>query len=119
MFFHICEIIAVKQPNVVLLENVKYLVHHDNGRTLDTILYALEYLGYLVDYKILNSKDFGLPQNRERIIIFATKHRKFDFSKIKTNKYLEKLENYLCKNENFEYLQDKEYTLIDNPKKQL
>ena len=118
LFFHICEIIAVKQPNVVLLENVKYLVHHDNGRTLDTILYALEYLGYLVDYKILNSKDFGLPQNRERIIIFATKHRKFDFSKLKTNKYLERLENYLCKNENFEYLQDKEYTLIDNPKKQ-
>ena len=118
LFFHICEIIAVKQPNVVLLENVKYLVHHDNGRTLDTILYALEYLGYLVDYKILNSKDFGLPQNRERIIIFATKHRKFDFSKIKTNNYLERLENYLCENEDFEYLQDKEYTLIDNPKKQ-
>ena len=118
LFFHICEIIEVKQPSVVLLENVKYLVHHDNGRTLDTILYALEYLGYLVDYKILNSKDFGLPQNRERIIIFATKHRKFDFSKIKTNNYLEKLENYLCKNENFEYLQDKEYTLIEHPKKQ-
>lgn len=59
LFFHICEIIAVKQPSVVLLENVKHLVHHDKGRTLDTILYSLEYLGYLVDYKILNSKDFG------------------------------------------------------------
>jgi DNA (cytosine-5)-methyltransferase 1 len=118
LFFHICEIIAVKQPSVVLLENVKHLVHHDKGRTLDTILYSLEYLGYLVDYKILNSKDFGLPQNRERIIIFATKNKKFDFNKIETNKSITKLEDYLCKNGNFEYLKSQEYTLIDSPKEQ-
>ncbi|MBW4535844.1 MAG: DNA cytosine methyltransferase [Pleurocapsa minor HA4230-MV1] len=118
LFFHICEIIAVKQPSVVLLENVKHLVHHDKGRTLDTILYSLEYLGYLVDYKILNSKDFGLPQNRERIIIFATKNKKFDFNKIETNKSIKKLEDYLCKNGNFEYLKTQDYTLIDNPKQQ-
>ena len=118
LFFHICEIITVKQPSVVLLENVKHLVHHDGGRTLDTILYSLEYLGYLVDYKILNSRDFGLPQNRERIVIFATKYKKFDFNKIKTKKSLEKLENYLCQDENFEYLSPHEYTLINSPKKQ-
>ncbi|PSB10844.1 DNA cytosine methyltransferase [Pleurocapsa sp. CCALA 161] len=118
LFFHICEIIAVKQPSVVLLENVKHLIHHDKGRTLDTILYSLEYLGYLVDYKILNSKDFGLPQNRERIIIFATKNKKFDFNKIETNKSIKKLEDYLCKNGNFEYLKTQDYTLIDNPKQQ-
>ena len=118
LFFHVCEIIAVKQPSVVLLENVKYLVHHDNGRTLDTILCSLEYLGYLVDYKILNSKDFGLPQNRERIIIFATKNRKFDFNQIELSNCWEKLENYLCNNKDFEYLNPHEYTLIDNPKKQ-
>ncbi|MEN9565041.1 MAG: hypothetical protein RLZZ69_237, partial [Cyanobacteriota bacterium] len=118
LFFHICEIISVKQPSVVLLENVKHLVHHDKGRTLDIILYSLEYLGYLVDYKILNSKDFGLPQNRERIIIFATKNKKFDFNKIEINQSIKKLEDYLCKNGNFEYLKPQDYTLIDNPKQQ-
>lgn len=118
LFFYICEIIAVKQPSVVLLENVKHLIYHDNGRTLDTILYSLEYLGYLVDYKILNSKDFGLPQNRERIIILATKNKKFNFNNIETNKVVTKLEEFLCKNINFEYLKPQEYTLIDNPKQQ-
>lgn len=118
LFFHICKIIEVKQPSVVLLENVKHLVHHDQGKTLDTILYSLEYLGYLVDYKILNSKDFSLPQNRERIIIFATKNSKFNFDLIETVKKTEILEDYLCKYGNFEYLNNNEYTLIENPKKQ-
>ncbi len=118
LFFHICKIIEAKQPSVVLLENVKHLVHHDRGRTLDIILYSLEDLGYLVDYKILNSKDFGLPQNRERIIIFATKNNKFNFNLIETNNSIKKLENYLCTKGNFEYLKEHEYTLIKNPKKQ-
>jgi DNA (cytosine-5)-methyltransferase 1 len=118
LFFYICQIIEAKQPNVVLLENVKHLVHHDQGRTLDLILYSLEYLGYLVDFKILNSKDFGLPQNRERIIICGTKNKKFDFNKIKLNNSWLKLEHYLCLNGDFEYLKKQEYTLIANPKKQ-
>ena len=118
LFFYICEIIAVKQPSIVLLENVKHLVHHDHGKTLDTILYSLEYLGYLVDYKTLNSKDFGLPQNRARIVIFATRNKKFDFNKINKSNSVEKLSDYLCQDEDFEYLKSHEYTLIDNPKKQ-
>ena len=118
LFFHICQIIEAKQPSVVVLENVKHLIHHDKGKTLDIILYSLEYLGYLVDYKLLNSKDFNLPQNRERIIIFATKYRKFDFSLIPKSNSVKKLENYLCKSEDFEYLQEHEYTLIENPKQQ-
>lgn len=118
LFFHICKIIEAKQPSVVLLENVKHLVHHDQGRTLDIILYSLEDLGYLVDYKILNCKDFSLPQNRERIIIFATKNNKFNFNLIKTEKKTKILENYLCEHGIFEYLTNDEYTLIDNPKKQ-
>ncbi len=118
LFFHICEIIEAKKPSVVLLENVKYLIHHDKGITLDIILYSLEYLGYLVDYKLLNAKDFNLPQNRERIIIFATKHKKFDFNLIPQSKLIKKLSNYLCKKGDFEYLKKSEYTLIDNPKQQ-
>lgn len=118
LFFHICKIIAVKNPKVVLLENVKHLLHHDSGKTLDTIVYALEDLGYLVDYKVLNSKNFGLPQNRERIIILATQNRKFSFKDIETTNSFENLEKYLCSDGEFEYLSEQEYTLIDNPKQQ-
>lgn len=118
LFFYICKIIETKQPSVVLLENVKHLIHHDRGRTLDVILYSLEDLGYLVDWKILNSKNFGLPQNRERIIIFATKIKKFNFNLIETSDSIKKLQDYLCINGDFEYLTKDEYTLIDNPKKQ-
>ncbi|HBW57694.1 MAG TPA: DNA cytosine methyltransferase, partial [Oscillatoriales bacterium UBA8482] len=82
LFFHICEIIAIHHPRVIILENVKHLLYHDQGKTLQTILYSLEDLGYAVDYKLLNAKDFGLPQNRERVIIVACKDKKFYFSKL-------------------------------------
>jgi len=118
LFFHICRIIEKKKPSVVFLENVKHLLHHDQGRTLDIIIYSLEQLGYLVDYKILNSKDFNLPQNRERIIIIATINKKFDFNLVKTVDPIPKLKKYLCHKSKFEYLQPSDYTLINNPKQQ-
>ena len=64
LFFDICQIIDKKQPSVVVLENVKHLIHHDEKRTFTTIIKALINLGYNVTHKILNAKDFGLPQNR-------------------------------------------------------
>ena len=79
LFFYICKIIAARKPPVVVLENVKHLVHHQQGKTLGTILYSLEDLGYLVDYRVLNAQNFGIPQNRERIIIIA---RPIRFSRI-------------------------------------
>ena len=119
LFFYICKIIAAKQPAVIILENVKHLIHHQKGKTLETIIYSLEDLGYLVDYKILNAKDFGVPQHRERIIIIGTRHKKFDFNLIKKQKTVPKLRDFLDKNGNFEYLNPKEYTLIENPRQQL
>ena len=118
LFFHICEIIKKHHPKVVLLENVKHLIHHDQGITLDIILRSLEDLEYLVDYKLLNCKDFSLPQNRERIIILATKNKRFNFNFIQKKNIEKALVNYLCDSDNFEYLSSDEYTLIDNPKKQ-
>lgn len=118
LFFYICEIIATKSPSVVILENVKHLIHYDKGRTLDVILYALEDLGYLVDYKVLNAKNFGVPQNRERIIIIATKKVKLNFNKLNLVYPVPQLQNFLCQNHGFEYLKSEEYTMIDNPKKQ-
>ena len=71
LFFDVADIIGRKRPKAFILENVKGLVSHDKGRTLDTILNVLrEDLGYsVVSPKILNAKDFGVPQNRERIFI--------------------------------------------------
>jgi DNA (cytosine-5)-methyltransferase 1 len=71
LFFDVAEIIKRKQPKAIFLENVKGLFNHDRGKTLKTILNVLrEDLGYFVpDPQILNAKDFGVPQNRERIFI--------------------------------------------------
>lgn len=71
LFFDVAEIIKRKQPKAIFLENVKGLFNHDKGKTLKTILNVLrEDLGYFVpDPQVLNAKDFGVPQNRERIFI--------------------------------------------------
>lgn len=71
LFFDVAEIIKRKQPKAIYLENVKGLFNHDKGKTLKTILNVLQNdLGYYVpDPQVLNAKDFGVPQNRERIFI--------------------------------------------------
>lgn len=67
LFFEIARIAGDKQPSVMLLENVKGIISHDNGDTLRHILFTLQKLGYFVNFEIINSKDYGVPQNRERI----------------------------------------------------
>ncbi|HIP26728.1 MAG TPA: DNA cytosine methyltransferase [Flavobacteriaceae bacterium] len=69
LFFEIERIIKQKKPKAFLLENVKGLKGHDKGNTFKVIKKSLEDLGYFVDDKILAARDFGLPQNRERIYI--------------------------------------------------
>ena len=71
LFFEVAEIIKKKQPKAFFLENVKGLRSHDKGKTLETILNVLRNdLGYFVpEPNIVNAKEFGLPQNRERIFI--------------------------------------------------
>lgn len=71
LFFEVAEIIKRKQPKAIFLENVKGLRSHDKGKTLATILNVLRNdLGYFVpEPQIINAKDFGVPQNRERIYI--------------------------------------------------
>jgi DNA (cytosine-5)-methyltransferase 1 len=71
LFFDVARIVKYHKPKIVFCENVKNLVNHDKGRTFNVIKNVLKDLGYVVFYKILNSKDFGVPQNRERIYIVA------------------------------------------------
>jgi DNA (cytosine-5)-methyltransferase 1 len=74
LFFEAARIAKAKQPKVLLAENVKGLVGHDGGKTLDTIIQTLDEIGYTVDFEVMNSKYFGVPQNRERIFIVAVRN---------------------------------------------
>ncbi len=69
LFFNIAEILAAKKPRAFVLENVKLLKGHNQGKTLARIMEVLRELGYYADYRIYNALDFGLPQKRERIFI--------------------------------------------------
>ena len=119
LFFRICEIIQSKQPKLIFLENVKYLIYHNNGETLRQMVSSLCELGYYVNFKILNSLHFGMPQNRERIIIICSKLKKFNFDQLSYKLENIRLLDFLDKKGDFEYLNKKEYTLIKKtyPKK--
>ncbi|MDH6354669.1 DNA (cytosine-5)-methyltransferase 1 [Dysgonomonas sp. PH5-45] len=69
LFFDIARILKHKRPTAFVLENVKQLVGHDNGKTLKIIIKTLQDLDYHVQYAVLNALDYGLPQKRERVII--------------------------------------------------
>ncbi|MED5763351.1 DNA cytosine methyltransferase [Streptococcus anginosus] len=71
LFFEIARFASILRPKYLFLENVKGLLNHDGGATFETILGALDELGYNVEWQVLNSKDFGVPQNRERVFIIG------------------------------------------------
>lgn len=76
LFFDIARIAAHHQPAILLLENVKNFVRHDGGNTLKVVLKTLKDLGYTVHYQVLNTRYFGLPQNRERVYLVALHQQK-------------------------------------------
>lgn len=73
LFFDIVRIASHKRPKLLLLENVKGLLNHDGGHTFDTMALVLNDIGYTIDFTVLNSKFYGVPQNRERVIIVASR----------------------------------------------
>lgn len=74
LFFEIARIVKEKKPKYLLLENVKGLIGHDKGNTLNTIIETLDSLGYTIDFTILNSKFYNVAQNRERLYILAIRN---------------------------------------------
>lgn len=74
MFFRIVDVLAIKRPRYVLLENVKNLLKHDSGRTFGVIKTELENLGYQVSYDVFDTSDFLLPQKRNRLVVFAIRN---------------------------------------------
>lgn len=71
LFFDLARILQTKQPRLFVFENVKGLLSHDSGRTFKTIITTLDELGYDLQWQVLNSKNFGVPQNRERVFIIG------------------------------------------------
>jgi DNA (cytosine-5)-methyltransferase 1 len=99
LFFHIAKIINYHKPQIVFLENVKGLKNHNKGNTYKVIQNTLEGMGYNVYSQVLNAKDFGVPQNRERIYIVAfSGNIDFAFPKpyFKPTKVGDVLENDVC-----------------------
>ena len=71
LFFEIARIASVKKPKYIFLENVPGLLNHNQGRTFETIIHTLDELGYDVCWQVLNSKNFGVPQSRNRVYIIG------------------------------------------------
>jgi len=71
MFFELARIIREKQPRICVFENVKGLLSHDKGDTFTTVISTLDELGYDCQWQVLNSKNHGVPQNRERVFIIG------------------------------------------------
>lgn len=71
LFFEIARFASILRPRYLFLENVKGLLNHERGATFETILRTLDELGYDAEWQVLNSKNFGVPQNRERVFIIG------------------------------------------------
>lgn len=74
LFFEIIRIAKFHNPSILFLENVKNLVSHDKGKTFEIIKNELVQIGYNVNFKVLNAKNFGLPQNRARVFLICLKN---------------------------------------------
>lgn len=118
LFFEVARILKEKKPKAFILENVKGLTNHDNGKTLNVIINTIKELGYNCKYKILNAKDFNVPQNRERWYCIGIKNDininidKFKFPE--PIKLCTKLSDIIEKNIN-----TNDYTISDTCKKNI
>ena len=95
LFFDVARIAKYHKPKVLFLENVKGFVGHDKGNTFRIVKETLEELGYKVFSEVLNSKDYGVAQNRERIYIVAFLDKTVEFQFPKKKKLTNTIHNYL------------------------
>lgn len=79
LFYEFARVVKESQPNVFIFENVKGLINHDGGGTFETIKSTFDELGYKYFYQVLNAKNYGMPQHRERIFVIGFKDRSVNF----------------------------------------
>lgn len=111
-------ILTVKKPKVVILENVKHIRHIEKGKVFEFIVNSLEDIGYSVSYQLLNAKNFGVAQNRERWIFVGVLGGEATFEFRKPKRKGNVLKNILDTHENDFHFLEEPYTVIDEPKKQ-
>lgn len=104
LVYQIFRFASILKPKILLLENVKGLLNHNKGKTFGTILSAMDELGYDAEWQVLNSKNFDVPQNRERVFIIGylrgtSRGKVFPFTKENTN--ISKYIGSMKENKNF------------------
>ena len=99
MFFYVANILQKTKPQYFILENVSGLIKHDNGKTLKTILETLTSIGYIIDYHLYNSFDFGLPQKRERVFIYGYRKDENSDTNLQLQVKLDAIKNHKLKTE--------------------
>lgn len=95
LFYEFARVVKESQPNVFIFENVKGLVNHDNGNTFETIKATFDELGYKYFYQVLNAKNYGMPQHRERIFVVGFRDRKTMFEFPETVDLEHKMQDFL------------------------
>jgi len=80
LFYEFARVIKESQPKIFIYENVKWLINHDKWNTFEVMKATFDELGYKYSYKVLNSKDYWIPQHRERIFVIWFKDHKVDFT---------------------------------------
>lgn len=112
LFFEVARIARDRRPQLLLLENVKGLVQHDGGRTLETILGTLRELGYAVSWRLMNANRFGLAQSRERIVIVARRGPAFEFPEVDGRPLSARLRDIMGDGAEADFLDPADYTLL-------
>ena len=100
VFFSCLKVIKRKMPKLFVLENVKGLLNHDKGKTFKRIMEELGKIDYDIHWKMLNTCDYGIPQNRERIFIIGFKGKKINKFKFPAIKPMKNIHKYIDKNDN-------------------
>lgn len=95
LFYDFARIVKESQPKVFIFENVKGLINHDKGNTFETIKATFDELGYRYFYQVMNAKDYGIPQHRERIFVIGFKDKSIDFEFPEPIKLEYKMQDFL------------------------
>lgn len=95
LFYEFARVVKESQPNVFIFENVKGLINHDNGNTFETIKATFDELGYKYYFQVLNAKNYGIPQHRERIFVVGFKDKSIEFQFPESIELEHKMQDFL------------------------
>jgi DNA (cytosine-5)-methyltransferase 1 len=111
LFYKILEIIDIKKPKILILENVKNLHSIDKGKTFKIITNELEKRGFIINYKVIDSKYYNSPQSRKRIYIICNKNKKYIFNNI--NKKIKPVSDIIDKSYKQYFKYEEKYKLVE------